>query len=236
MSPIAVPSAMTRFFICSEESILSRRARSMFNILPRKGSIAWMRLSLPIFAVPPAESPSTIKSSASSALLVCQSASLPGNVIPSSAPLRRMESFAALAALRAFMARVVWVFFEECCERFGENGLRCSARFHGAEFALGLTLELHLTHFYGDDRRQAFKHVLAGKGVVLLAAVLVDVVECARKRRFESRHVHATFGVVDVVGEGRKAARNIVDVLHDYLHLHTVLFFFYVENILVDGF
>ena len=34
-------------------------ALSVFNTLPRNGRIAWKRLSLPCFAEPPAESPST---------------------------------------------------------------------------------------------------------------------------------------------------------------------------------
>src|SRR3989344_5459550 len=70
ISPMAVPSATTRFFICSEASILSRRARSMLRILPRKGKTACTRRSRPILAVPPAESPSTMKSSPSSARVV----------------------------------------------------------------------------------------------------------------------------------------------------------------------
>ena len=56
-----------RFLICSDSKSLSSRARSMFKIFPRRGSIACVRLSRPVFAVPPAESPSTINSSESSA-------------------------------------------------------------------------------------------------------------------------------------------------------------------------
>ena len=102
---MAVPRATTKFLICSDASIRSSRALSMFKILPRSGSIAWVFLSLPVLAVPPAESPSTIKSSDSSADLLWQSASLPGKVIPSKAPFLKIESLAALAALRARKAK-----------------------------------------------------------------------------------------------------------------------------------
>ena len=105
-----MPKATTKFLICSEASILSSRARSIFKILPRKGSMACILLSRPILAVPPAESPSTIKSSDSSADLDWQSASLPGKVIPSKAPLRKTESLAALAAFLALRAKTTfWI-------------------------------------------------------------------------------------------------------------------------------
>ena len=105
MSPIAVPIAITRFLISLEASILSSRARSTFKILPRKGSIACVRRSLPCLDEPPAESPSTMKTSASAGSFVWQSASFPGSANPSKAPLRNTESLAAFAALRAFKAR-----------------------------------------------------------------------------------------------------------------------------------
>ena len=102
---MAVPRATTRFLICSEASILSSLARSTFKIFPRRGRTACVRLSRPVLAVPPAESPSTTKSSDSDASLDWQSASLPGSVIPSSAPFLRTLSLAAFAAFRAFRAR-----------------------------------------------------------------------------------------------------------------------------------
>ena len=104
MSPMAVPKPSIKSLIDWLPSILSSRARSTLSILPRNGSIAWMRRSLPCLAEPPAESPSTINSSDSAGSLLWQSASLPGRPKPSIAPLRRTESLAALAALRALRA------------------------------------------------------------------------------------------------------------------------------------
>jgi hypothetical protein len=50
-------------------SVEGSAAASTFKILPRSGKIAWKRLSRPDFAVPPADSPSTINNSLSAALL-----------------------------------------------------------------------------------------------------------------------------------------------------------------------
>ena len=64
--------------ISSEASVLSRRAFSTLRILPRSGRIAWNARSRPCLAEPPAESPSTRKSSRFSGSRSWQSASLPG--------------------------------------------------------------------------------------------------------------------------------------------------------------
>src|SRR5690348_17364869 len=71
---------------------LSIRARSTLRILPRSGSTAWVLRSRPCLAEPPAESPSTMKISASDGSLTEQSASLPGRREFSSADLRRVRS------------------------------------------------------------------------------------------------------------------------------------------------
>ena len=60
--------------------------------------------SRPCFAEPPAESPSTMKISASDGSFTEQSASLPGSVVFSSADLRRVRSRALRAAKRACAA------------------------------------------------------------------------------------------------------------------------------------
>ena len=83
------------------DSILSKRAFSTLRILPRRGRIAWARRSRPCFAEPPAESPSTRNSSDRAGSVSWQSASLPGSIPESSAPLRRVNSFALRAASRA---------------------------------------------------------------------------------------------------------------------------------------
>src|SRR3954470_10063696 len=83
---MAVISAwISLFFI-----ILSMRARSTLRILPRIGRIAWVRGSRASSAVPPAESPSTMNSSDSSALRGEQSFNLSGMPAPDSAVLRRV--------------------------------------------------------------------------------------------------------------------------------------------------
>ena len=82
VSPIAVPKARTKFLICSEPSILSSRALSILRIFPRSGKTACVRRSLPVFAVPPAESPSTINNSLLATSLDTQGTNLPGKLIP----------------------------------------------------------------------------------------------------------------------------------------------------------
>ena len=90
-----------RVRISAEASILSSLAFSTFRILPRSGRIAWERRSRPILAEPPAESPSTMKSSENAGSFSWQSASLPGRAPESRAPLRRTSSRALRAASRA---------------------------------------------------------------------------------------------------------------------------------------
>ena len=95
--PIAVISA----WISLLARTLSIRLFSTLMILPRSGSTACVLRSRPCFAEPPAESPSTMNSSASAGSLTEQSASLPGRVEFSSADLRRVRSRALRAASRA---------------------------------------------------------------------------------------------------------------------------------------
>ena len=90
--------------ISAELSILSRRARSTLRILPRSGSTAWLRRLRACLAEPPAESPSTRKSSQRLGSRSWQSASLPGRLVTSSALLRRVRSRAFRAASRAAAA------------------------------------------------------------------------------------------------------------------------------------
>ena len=75
------------------------RARSTLRILPRIGRIAWNRGLRAFLALPPALSPSTMNSSASSGLRDEQSASLPGIDADSSSDLRRVRSRAWRAAM-----------------------------------------------------------------------------------------------------------------------------------------
>ena len=87
--------------ISAEASIRSSLAFSTFKILPRSGRMAWKRRFLPCLALPPAESPSTMKISEKAGSFSWQSASLPGSELESRAPLRRTSSRALRAASRA---------------------------------------------------------------------------------------------------------------------------------------
>ncbi len=99
-----VRSALMSVRISSELSILSMRARSTLSSLPRTGRMACVSVFRPPLADPPAESPSTMNSSARSTSLVRQSASLAGMEPESSAVFRRVRSRARRAASRAWAA------------------------------------------------------------------------------------------------------------------------------------
>mmetsp|Transcript_13451 Transcript_13451/g.42491 ORF Transcript_13451/g.42491 Transcript_13451/m.42491 type:complete len:266 (-) Transcript_13451:114-911(-) len=73
----------------------------MLRILPRRGRMAWVARSRPCLAEPAAESPSTMKISASALPLAAQSASLPGRTVEARRVLRRTRSRACLAAVAA---------------------------------------------------------------------------------------------------------------------------------------
>ena len=102
--PIPAPTATITGFNLSFPYILSALAFSTFNIFPHNGNIAWNFLSLPCFALPPAESPSTMYTSHSSAFLLLQSANFPGSVVVSRALFLRTNSLAFLAASLALAA------------------------------------------------------------------------------------------------------------------------------------
>ena len=97
-SPKPVPIAVIKATISSCSSIFSGLAFSTFRILPLKGKIAWKFLSLPCFAEPPAESPSTIYSSDLLGSFSEQSANFPGREPPSRAFFLIIKSLAFLAA------------------------------------------------------------------------------------------------------------------------------------------
>ena len=103
-SPTPAPMAVISAWISLFFSILSMRARSTLRILPRIGRIACVRGSRASTAVPPAESPSTMKISDSSAFFDEQSFSLSGMPAPDRAVLRRMALRAFFAAARACAA------------------------------------------------------------------------------------------------------------------------------------
>ena len=191
------------------------RARSTLRILPRIGRIAWVRWSRPCLAGPPAESPSTMKSSHSSGLVDWQSASLPGRPPPPSRPLRlRAASRALRAASRATAAPLRLardllalgrVLLEPLTELVVDDLLHERLRLGVAELGLGLALELRLGQLDADDRGEALADVVAGEvGVLLLEDVPVarELVDQRGQRGPEALLVGAALMGVDGVREG----------------------------------
>ena len=125
--PIAVMSAWISLF----ERTLSILFFSTLMIFPRSGRIAWMFRSRPCLAEPPAESPSTTKSSVRAGSRTVQSASLPGRFEFSSADLRRVRSRALRAASRARWAatalRMTWLASVGFSSRNSESPLLIAA-------------------------------------------------------------------------------------------------------------
>src|ERR1700693_3296533 len=107
------------------------------RILPRIGSSAWNSELRAVFAVPSAESPSTMNSSLRSSA-DRQSTSLAGSEELARADLRRWLSRCSRAAMRAL----------------------------AAEHLRGLPLELRFGHPDRDHRDQALLRILLGHGLV----------------------------------------------------------------------
>ena len=99
--------AVMRFDTSLFSKTLFSLALITFKILPLSGSIACVFLSLPCFADPPAESPSTINNSESEGSFSEQSASLPGRVEPSKTFFLLVSSLAFLAASLALAASTI---------------------------------------------------------------------------------------------------------------------------------
>jgi len=104
--PTPHPNACVRSVISAFARILSRVALMTLRILPRKGRMAWVSRLRPCLAEPPAESPSTMKSSVSSASRFEQSASLPGRRNFDVAVLRARER-SSLRRRRSSVRRII---------------------------------------------------------------------------------------------------------------------------------
>lgn len=102
--PIPQPNAAIIVPISWFWKIFCRRAFSTFKIFPRMGRIAWNLRSLPCFAEPPAESPSTIYTSHFSGSFSKQSISFPGRRALSKALFLKVNSLAFFAASLACAA------------------------------------------------------------------------------------------------------------------------------------
>ena len=212
-SPMPVPIAVIIAWTSVLPRTLSKRAFSTLMIFPRRGRIAWKLDWRPLCAEPPAESPSTRKSSVFSGSRSEQSASLPGRPVLSIAPLRRARS----RALRAASARLRGagglvhdrpglgrVLLEVLGQALGHRAGHEAGDLGVAELGLGLALELRLAQLHRDDRGEPLAGVRALQVLVLLLEQALGarvVVEGAREGRPEAREVRAALVGVDVVGE-----------------------------------
>ena len=131
----------------------------------------------PCLALPPAESPSTMKISHFAGSRSWQSASLPGSEAPSSAPLRRVSSRALRAASRAAaasttlpttMLRFGRMFLEPAGPAARSRRLRRRAHFRGDQLVLGLRAEFRIGHLDRQHAGQALAAFVAGQRDLLL--------------------------------------------------------------------
>ena len=170
--PMPQPSAVMIVWISSLPSILSKRAFSTFRILPLIGRIAWNRRSRPCFAEPPAESPSTMKSSAAGRVALLAVGELAGQA----AALERAFAPHEVARLARRFARPRGVdglvddalgdrriFLEERAELVVDDRLDDALHLAVAELGLGLALELRVRNLHADDRSQPFADVVAAE-------------------------------------------------------------------------
>src|SRR5246127_3065630 len=133
-----VPSAVISVPICSDDSILSKRARSTLRILPRNGRIAWNSRLRPCLALPPAESPSTMKSSDFAGSFSWQSASFPGG----------LAGGGSLDHLADDHLGFRGVFLEPGLQRLVDDILDHGAHFRGHQLVLGLRRKFRVGHFH----------------------------------------------------------------------------------------
>ena len=159
------------------ESTLLMRFFSLLMIFPRSGRIAWKPRSRPCFAEPPAESPSTMKSSRRLGIVDRAVGELARQRLLSSADLRRVTSRALRAAWRARdaaiallddLARVGRVLLEELGELRVDGRLDEAGDPRVAELRLRLALELRVLQLDRDHRREPLAHVLALEVLLLL--------------------------------------------------------------------
>ena len=183
------------------------------RILPRNGSTAWYSRLRPCLAVPPAESPSTMKISDLAGSRSWQSASLPGRLATSSAPLRRVSSRALRAASRACAAsttlptidpRLGRMLLEPLLEELVDQPLDHRPDLRGHQLVLGLRGEFRVGALDAEDAGQALAAVVAGKVDLLLlhqsrAFGVAD--DLPGQRATEADQVRAAVALGDVVGE-----------------------------------
>ncbi len=179
LGPMPVPSASIRSLTSWFSRILESASDFRVQDLPRNGRTACVRLSRPIAAVPPAESPSTMNSSLFSGSLCRQSSSLPGRFVRCEpGDLRRTSLAASRLAKRARRGQ-----HDAADDRVGDRRISVEPGFearaddpldHAGQ--LGIIeplLGLPLKHGVGMEDRQdadaSFADVLAGDASALCA-------------------------------------------------------------------
>src|SRR5262249_2931953 len=153
-SPMPVPIAVIIDWISAFESTLLMRFFSELITLPRSGRIAWKVRSRASTAEPPAELPSTRKSSAEAGSVIWQSASEPARerraLERAFAPghparlARRLPGARGLDRLVDDPLRVARVLLEELGEPLVDGLLDEAAHPRVAELRLRLPLELRV--------------------------------------------------------------------------------------------
>lgn len=154
-SPSPVPNALISVLNSSFSRILSIDDFSTFNGFPRRGKIACVVRSRPCFALPPAESPSTINNSLNSGFFPVQEASFPTRFALFIALLLTAQFFRA-AYVIARASRTHCLFHNLFGNRLGRFKIQKFVKFlrhelfHKrldlgiAEFGFRLPFELHV--------------------------------------------------------------------------------------------
>ncbi len=129
--------------------------------------------------------------------------------------------------------RLFGILFQIRAEGVGNGFLDLQTHAGVAELGLGLTLELRLGQFDGNDRRQALANVLARELVVLFYKVLLVrvVVDDFGQRVLESDKVRAALLGVDVVGVGIDKLAVPVVILYGVLDLAILEYLFAVDDL-----
>ncbi len=198
-SPKPVPIAVIIAWISVFDSTLLMRFFSELMIFPRSGRIACVMRSRACFAEPPAESPSTMKSSASVGILdravgeLARQRRVLERALAARELARLPSGLAAREAATAFV--MIWrasgaLLLQELREPLVHRGLHETLDRRIAELRLRLPFELRVLELHGDHGRQPFADVLAFEVVLLLLqqALLARVaVERPRQRALEAR-------------------------------------------------
>src|SRR5215211_5575824 len=174
MSKVRPEPAPTTWMIEAHSVFFSMSPTEAFctlRILPRIGSRAWNSELRASFAVPNAESPSTMNSSERSTSVLRQSTSLAGSEEDSKTLLRRWASRCRRAARPRGSDHFLQHLSSLAARRALRRGQKCrqlpayglgDQPSHGrrTEYLLGLALELRLGQPYGDDCGHPFQDVV----------------------------------------------------------------------------